>query len=471
MSDNAQNKRKARQLLHIDDDSVFTQVFRDSLIAAKPGDWIVHVAEGYATALACLGEHKVDVVILDLTLPIMDGLQFLPLLKRQHPELPVIVLTGAATPENRAHCMENGASLFFDKADLISGVDGIHAALEAVATAPAEGFRGMLRQVGLGDVLQLECLGRKSSVLEVGGSGISGRIYIQDGNIIHAEEGEMVGEPAFNFLLGLKGGEFQLKPFSMPERQTIDGQWESLMMEAARLSDEASSMVAPASQQAVKEEPPCKVEEIVLCSPTGELLYEWQTKMMEKRIQQIAQVEQVSEILSQLLHWQRGDRLELEVPDGRMILMSQLEGRALIRTSSQRPPVASIQPDEEWLQAAKATRGVLACGIIHGRDAIQVETNRENLPTESVRQALLKLPAVIQLMRSGNHPIQRLCWKFATNHIYCAVSPEGALTVALVNYDLVKSAEIERLMGEGADTSRWEPPVIDGAQVEAQQIA
>jgi CheY-like chemotaxis protein len=458
-------------LLHIDDDTGFTKVFRDSLIAAKPGAWIVHVAEGYTTALACLGEHKVDVVILDLTLPIMDGLQFLPLLKRQHPELPVVVLTGAATPENRAHCLENGAALFFDKADFVGGLDGIYAALDAVATSPAEGFRGMLRQVGLGDILQLECLGRKSSVLEVAGSGITGRLYIQDGAIIHAEAGEIVGEPAFNFLLGLKGGEFQLKPFSMPARQTIDSQWESLMMEAAQQIDEASSRVAPAPKQAIQEEPPCKVEEIVLCSTTGELLYEWQTKMMEKRIQQISQVEQVSETVSQLLGWQRGDHLAVEVPDGRTILISQLEGRALIRTSSQRPWVASVQPDEEWLHAAKATRGVLACGIVHGSDAIQVETTRENLPTESVRQALLKLPAVIQLMRSGNNPIQRLCWKFASNHIYCAVSPEGALNVALVNYDLVRSEEIERLMGAEADTSRWEPSVIEASQAAAPQMA
>jgi hypothetical protein len=71
-------------------------------------------------------------------------------------------------------------------------------ALEAIAFMPKGGFRGMLRQVEIPDILQLECLGRKSSILEITGAKGTGRIFIQDGTIIHAEIGSVLGEPALD---------------------------------------------------------------------------------------------------------------------------------------------------------------------------------------------------------------------------------------------------------------------------------
>src|SRR3989454_550828 len=97
----------------------------------------------------------------------------------------------------------------------------------------------MLRRVGLQDVLQMECLARSSSVLEISTSQARGSVFVQDGQIIHAQLGELAGEEAFNHLMGLAGGNFNLKPFSEPPARTISGSWELLLMEAARIRDEA----------------------------------------------------------------------------------------------------------------------------------------------------------------------------------------------------------------------------------------
>ena len=45
-------------------------------------------------------------------------------------------------------------------------------------------------------------------------------------------------------MLGLKGGEFDLRPFVEPPAQTIEGQWEFLLMEAARQVDEKAEQSA-----------------------------------------------------------------------------------------------------------------------------------------------------------------------------------------------------------------------------------
>jgi CheY-like chemotaxis protein len=339
MSDKGSTLARARHILVVDDDHDFTQLFKEFLVSA--GNWIVHTADHYAPALVVLREHPVTLAVLDLNMPVMDGMQLLRLLKQTYPALNVIVLTSAASQENRDFCLQNGAALFFDKAEVATGFDRIYAAMEAVAAAPSEGFRGVLRQVGLAEVLQLECLGRKSLVLEVTTAGSSGRIYVHDGSIVHAEIEEKTGEPALVRLLGLKGGEFKIHPYTPPARQTIDGYWESLMMEAARIHDEASAgglldeagnLITASPPPVTPPQPAREIEEIVLCSLTGELLYEWQAASVEERIQALDRFFNLSHSIGQVLGWDRGERLEVESAEERLILMFEPDRKLLIRS-------------------------------------------------------------------------------------------------------------------------------------------
>jgi CheY-like chemotaxis protein len=333
---------RTKRILVVDDDTAFTGLFKEFLLSHRPGAWVVHTADHYAPALACLKENPVDLIVLDVNMPVMDGLQFLTLLKRTHPAIPVVMLTALATPENRALGIKNGAALFLDKTEVAGDLTKIYAALENIATAPTEGFRGMLRQVGLPDVLQMECLNRKSSVLEVTASNDAGRIFIEDGSIIHAESRAQQGEPALFQLLALRGGEFQLKPFTKPARQTIDGSWESLLMESARLHDEASSSAptesssAEAAAVAETKTPPAvvdrKIEEIVLCSGAGELLYEWQSKNVDRRIQLLDLISNISASFAKTPPLTRGERLEIESPEARVVLLLQPDRRIFVQS-------------------------------------------------------------------------------------------------------------------------------------------
>jgi len=330
---------QAKRILLADDDTAFTSMFKEFLLSSRPGAWIVHTADHYAPALACLKENPVDLIVLDLNMPVMDGLQFLTLLKRTHPAIPVVMLTGVATPENRAASLKNGAALFLDKTEVAGDLTKIYAALESIAAAPTEGFRGMLRQVGLPDVLQMECLNRKSSVLEVNASNDAGRIFIEDGSIIHAESRAQQGEPALFQLLALSGGEFQLRPFAKPARQTIDGHWESLLMEAARLRDEAAGAAPEESAETLIEDkvaahvsPDRKIEEIVLCSGTGELLYEWQSRTVDRRIQLLDLLSNISTSLAKTPPLTRGDRLEIESPEARVVMLLQPDRKIFVKS-------------------------------------------------------------------------------------------------------------------------------------------
>ncbi len=332
---------RAKRLLIVDDDAAFTGIFKEFLLAHRPGAWIVHTADHYAPALTCLKENAIDLIVLDLNMPVMDGLQLLSLIKRTHPAVPVVMLTGMATAENRAASLKAGAALFLDKTEVAGDLKKIYAALESIAATPTEGFRGMLRQVGLPDVLQMECLNRKSSLLEVTASSDAGRIYIEDGSIIHAESHTQSGEAALFQLLALSGGEFHLKPFAPPPRRTIDGHWESLLMESARLHDEASATAhftkpAPTASEPEPEPPPAtiarKVEEIVLCSATGELLYEWQPKNVDRRIQLLDLISNIALSFAKTPLLARGERLAIESPESRVVLLIQPDRRIFVQS-------------------------------------------------------------------------------------------------------------------------------------------
>ena len=347
MSDEA-IKRKA--FLFVDDDVGFLTGIQGLFSEMARGKWDIFTAENHAKALALLAKLRVDVVVLDIGMPVLDGIHFLQLLGRTHPGQQVVMLTGEVTDERRKTCLESGAAMFLEKPIVPEGFAAIFAALDALAGAqPQAGFRGMMRRVGLQEVLQLECLGRKSSVLEIFTGRVRGRIFICDGVIVHADSGALQGEVALYGLLALRGGEFNLLPFTEPARRTIQGQWESLLMEAARLNDEGQRFLQPEEaepgQFAVTggmEPPPgeVRIEEIVLCSGTGEVLYESASKSLELRLRLLEQIEQQADQLSSLAPVGRFDRVEILTAEGRIVCQVQPDRRLFVRRTGTPTAVA-----------------------------------------------------------------------------------------------------------------------------------
>jgi CheY-like chemotaxis protein len=346
--------KPSHRVLLVDDTVEFTDLFKQHLVKKRDPSWIVHTAGNYSEALNCLKANPIDLVVLDINMPVMDGLQFLTMLKRNRPALPVVVLSGMVTPENRAYALQHGAALVLDKIDVTAGFDSIYPALEATAEAPAEGFKGMVRQIGLMELLQLECLGRKSSVLEIKASNADGRIYISEGSIIHAEIGGIFGEKALARLYGLKGGEFRLAPFTQPARQTIEGQWEGLLMEAAQASDEqageraaqeergelTSGDMEPKTEAATPDEADRRIEEIVLSSSASDILYQWKAPHAERRVTLLDWLLTKSASVGKLMPaLGRADRLEICEPRSRVICLLQPERKMFVRLSMTPPQV------------------------------------------------------------------------------------------------------------------------------------
>jgi CheY-like chemotaxis protein len=238
-------------VLFVDDSMAFLETFSDLCEALSNSAWEIQCATSADRALAILQEKTVDLVVLDVGMPMVDGLQLLGIINRRYPGLKIAVMTGSATEAKRADALANGAELFIEKPVTPEGIRSVFNMLnDLVLWAHREGFSGALRHVGLQEVIQMECHGRHSSILEIRNAEVRGQIYIEAGAVTHAAVGALTGEPAFHRLLSFKGGEFQVKPFKAPPQRTIEGRWEFLLMDAARASDEETSLLNKKSSPA-----------------------------------------------------------------------------------------------------------------------------------------------------------------------------------------------------------------------------
>ena len=70
----------------------------------------------------------------------------------------------------------------------------------------------------------------------------------------------------------------------------------------------------------------------VLCSGSGEVLYDWECRSIERRVRLLEQIEQQTVQLSNLLPVGRFDRLEILTSDGRMICELQPNRRLFVHT-------------------------------------------------------------------------------------------------------------------------------------------
>jgi CheY-like chemotaxis protein len=73
-----------------------------------------HAQDG-SEALEKLRRHKYDLVFTDLRMPNMDGLDLLKAIKSEHPEMPVVVVTGYSDANTKEEVISERADGFLSK--------------------------------------------------------------------------------------------------------------------------------------------------------------------------------------------------------------------------------------------------------------------------------------------------------------------------------------------------------------------
>jgi CheY-like chemotaxis protein len=101
----------ARVLL-VDDEREFVQTLSERLELRDMGSAVAYDGE---SALNVVAEDDPEVMIIDLKMPGIDGMEILKQVKTTRPEIEVIVLTGHGNEADRKRCMQLGAFAYMQK--------------------------------------------------------------------------------------------------------------------------------------------------------------------------------------------------------------------------------------------------------------------------------------------------------------------------------------------------------------------
>ena len=104
--------RLTSRILIVDDDKVSLLLLKNHLL--RQG-YEVHSADNGPEALALLGKQRMDLVITDLVMPGMDGIQLMRAAKALYPALPCILYTAQGSIESAVSAIKQGAVDYLEK--------------------------------------------------------------------------------------------------------------------------------------------------------------------------------------------------------------------------------------------------------------------------------------------------------------------------------------------------------------------
>jgi CheY-like chemotaxis protein len=453
-----------RRVLFVDDDAQFLATLQPLMEELSGGAWEVLAAESASRAFALLQQRPADLAVLAVEMSVVDGIQLLTLLNRSHPQMQKVMLTGFPNEKHRAACLANGAELFLEKPKTRDDWQNLYTALnELLPHQPEHGFRGALRRVGLQEVIQMECLARSSSVVEVSDGRQPGEIWIEEGRIVHAQLGPISGEEAFNHLLLLRGGHFYLKPYTTPPAHTIAGQWEFLLLEAARKRDElqaaeagpptattapehpaehapAAGETRPSPTEARPQPPPVQprpvIAEMLVCSAQGEVLYEWTVKGRAAWLGFFEFLSERSQRLAQGLNLGEFDRLEIYTPEARTVILLNAESGVLVSTArparplGPRPRAAAASAKDtltDWMRQGAPVPGEYFRALRFVDQTYVCDHDSAMFPRSAREPAWRFVADAFHLLSANAVAAERLAWHYQHAALHCARRVDGTV--------------------------------------------
>ncbi|HKO90155.1 MAG TPA: response regulator, partial [Polyangiaceae bacterium] len=102
----SQTVHETPRILVVDDEQVIREILADFL--SMEGFW-VRTAEDGSAALVELSRNQYDLVLSDLKMPVMGGLELLKAISEHTPNVVTIIMTGFGTVETAIDAMKKGA--------------------------------------------------------------------------------------------------------------------------------------------------------------------------------------------------------------------------------------------------------------------------------------------------------------------------------------------------------------------------
>jgi len=183
-----------------------------------------------------------DMIVIDMGAADNAGMRFCTHLKnsRATARIPILALVDENNAKLAVRSLRSGADDFIAtpvNTELL--FLKVQRWLAATRSGDAEwGVSGPLNEMGFTDMVQILSAGRKDLEVVLRAGESEGRVYMKQGEIIHAYVGDLEGEDAFYEFMRWTQGEFTTRHCPHFPERTIDSSTMSLLMEGARRADE-----------------------------------------------------------------------------------------------------------------------------------------------------------------------------------------------------------------------------------------
>lgn len=240
------------KILLLDDDPDVLDLYQQMLLQL-PSEPDVHIATSGASAMTMLDAEPFNILLSDLRMPRMDGLQVLAIVRRKYPQLRTVVMTSVVDEQMRARAYAMGIDLYLEKPGNDKELSFFKDCVESLLDKEqAGGFRGV-QSKSLVDLIQLECLSGSSSILKITNGKWEGRIWIQNGEVIDAATQEIGGEEAFRRILSWRTGNFEIMPIDAERPRKIHTSYQGLLLDTVQALDEAQADGSNQSDEALSD--------------------------------------------------------------------------------------------------------------------------------------------------------------------------------------------------------------------------
>jgi CheY-like chemotaxis protein/anti-sigma regulatory factor (Ser/Thr protein kinase) len=116
------------------DDSAVDRRLAGSLLEQSYNSSVVYAADGHE-ALECMRQRTPDIVVTDLQMPQMNGLDLVTAVRRNYPLVPVVLMTAQGSEDIAVQALQKGAAGYLPKSrlayELLETVDNVLAAARA----------------------------------------------------------------------------------------------------------------------------------------------------------------------------------------------------------------------------------------------------------------------------------------------------------------------------------------------------
>ncbi len=197
------------------------------------GHFDLLTARDGAEALPLLESRSIDLLIIDLQMPLMDGFELLTYALPLQPDAHIVLLSEVATE------LPDLTTEASDTVELLLKPLEPGALLECARAALARTTRGHFSGLSLSGFLQLLALERSSVAITVRQDGRRGTIEMLDGELVSAATGMFKGREGLLELLSWRDPELEIVGSASKRPREIDDSLEALLMEAAQIRDEA----------------------------------------------------------------------------------------------------------------------------------------------------------------------------------------------------------------------------------------